>query len=177
MAPPFSFHLTLSSLQRTSCVRRLQSSRPSLVPRQAGIQPDLKGQIKERFAQIFTMSLKPPGQGTLGCLKPVGKGDTGPPTLVQEATAEEDQRVLTALGSGQAPLPSLRASSVCTQKMSNLFFHQRMIFQLPDKPPSSTVCPLSGIYIGCYSRRLCRRGLIWRQKASVPDLDVFTQKK
>lgn len=91
VAHPFSFHLTPSSPQRASgtCVQRLQSSCSSLVPRQpsfghpvglraqtCGIQPDLERADAERFEQISTMSLKPLGQGTQGCLKPSGKGDT-----------------------------------------------------------------------------------------------------
>lgn len=74
------------------------------------------------------------------------RGHIGPPTPVQEATAEEDQRVLTALGSGQVPVAKSKGIERVTQKMSNLFFHQRMIFWLPDETPS---LPLPALSVAC----------------------------
>lgn len=54
-----------------------------------GIRSDLgEADQGKRFKQILAVSLKPLGQGILGCLKPIWKeepdGHIGPPTPVQE---------------------------------------------------------------------------------------------
>lgn len=140
---------------------------PALSPDSGGLQCThvecsliLKAQTEQRFGHIFTMRLKPWGRELgRGCLKPVRKGT--------HWTTDSCPGGHSRRGSEGSHCPLLRTGPVTTSKgiervtrrMSNLFFHQRMIFRLPEEPPSPwRVCRLL--------RRSCGWDLIWRQKIS-----------